>query len=208
MSNFLTVFQINWHFTPPLSPHFGGLWESTVKLFKHHMIRVVSDLLFTFEELNTFVIEVEAILNSRLITPISNDPNDPAPLTPGHFLIGDSLTSLPEADICSISSNRLSHWQHIQKVRQHFWNRWYKEYLNELNIHHKWTAGKPTVQENAIVLLKEETVPPVQWILGRIIKTYPGADGIIRTVTVKTAKSVKNLALLPIPENYLKNKEP
>lgn len=42
--------RISWHFIPPAAPHFGGLWESTVKLFKHHFNRVVGDSLFTFEE--------------------------------------------------------------------------------------------------------------------------------------------------------------
>lgn len=97
--------------------------------------------MFTFEEFNTLAIEIEAILNSRPLTPISIDPNDLLVLTPGHFLIGDSLASLPELDFSSTPSNSLPNWQHIQKVRRDFWTRWYKESLNELNIRHKWTTG-------------------------------------------------------------------
>ena len=67
---------------------------------------MITDQLFTFEEFNTFVIEVEGILNSRLLTPISSDPNDLLVLTHGHFIIGDALTSLPEADFSQTPSNR------------------------------------------------------------------------------------------------------
>ncbi|XP_012276869.1 uncharacterized protein LOC105697791 [Orussus abietinus] len=194
---------ISWQFIRPSSPHFGGLWESAVKGFKHHMRRVVGDQLFTFEEFNTFVIEVEAILNSRPLTPISTDPNDIIVLTPGHFLIGDSLTSIPESDFRSTASNRLSNWQHIQKVKQDFWTRWHKEYLNELNVRHKWTRGEHNIKEGSIVLIKEDNLPPMQWALGRVINVKPGKDGIVRAVTVKTVtnaldRCVKKLAPLPI----------
>ena len=36
---------------------------------------------------------------------MSNDPNDFSPLTPGHFLIGDSMISLPQEDTF-INSNK------------------------------------------------------------------------------------------------------
>ncbi|XP_025996386.2 uncharacterized protein LOC113005268 [Solenopsis invicta] len=134
VSRFASTHQVAWHFIPPLAPHFGGLWESVVKLFKHHLRRVVEDSLFTYEELSTFVTEVEGILNSRPITTISSDPNDMLVLSPAHYLIGRPITALPEGDLSSTPANRLSTWQHITKVRQDFWARWYLEYLNELQI--------------------------------------------------------------------------
>ncbi|XP_076377800.1 uncharacterized protein LOC143259438 [Megalopta genalis] len=159
--HFLTEKQISWHFIPTLSPNFGVLREAAVKCFKHHVKRVVGEELFSFEQFNTFVIEVEAILNSRPLTPLSSDPNDPIALTPGHFLIGDSLTSFPEIDFRKTPSNRLYNWQHIQKVKQDFWSRWYKEYINQLNVRQRWTKGSPNITEGTIVVLKEDNLPPL-----------------------------------------------
>ena len=126
---FLANKQIEWRFIPPHSPHFSGLWEAAVKSFKRHLKRVVGNELLTFEQFNTPIIEIESILNSRPLTPISTDPNDLLVLAPGHFLIGDSLISLREWNFRDIPFNRLSRWQHIQQLKIHFWNRWHKEYL-------------------------------------------------------------------------------
>ncbi|XP_076482503.1 uncharacterized protein LOC117165311 [Bombus vancouverensis nearcticus] len=41
VQSFLADRRIEWHFIPPNSPHFGGLWEATVKSFKRHLRRVV-----------------------------------------------------------------------------------------------------------------------------------------------------------------------
>ncbi|XP_043279309.1 uncharacterized protein [Venturia canescens] len=177
---------IEWYFTPPLSPHFGGLWEAGVTSFKHHLKRVCDDLV-RFEEFNTLIIEIEAILNSRPLTPISTDPNDLIVLTLGHFLIGDFLTSLPEKNFQATPSNRISLWQLVQKKTQEFWRRWHKEYLNELNIRNKWTDGSHDIKEGTVVILQEDNSPPRHWPLGRIVQVIPGNDGIIRVVKVKTA---------------------
>ncbi|XP_076384154.1 uncharacterized protein LOC143262078 [Megalopta genalis] len=195
--------KITWHFMPPLSPHFGGLWEAVVKSFKHHLRRVVGDELFTFEQFATFTTEIEAVLNSRPLTPLSSDPNDLSALTPGHFLIGGIMTSVPEADFTKTVTNRLSTWQHIQKIKQDFWSRWHKEYINHLNVRAKWTRGSHYIKEGTIVVLRDDNLPPLQWTLGRVVEIHPGKDDVIRAVTVRTAngaykRNIRHLAPLPI----------
>ncbi|XP_050599064.1 uncharacterized protein LOC126926771 [Bombus affinis] len=203
IQSFLADRRIEWHFIPPNSPHIGGLWEAAVKSFKRHLRRVAGNELLTYENLNTLIIEIESILNSRPLTPISSDPNDLLVLTPGHFLIGDALTSFRERDFRDTPSNRLSSWQHIQRVKQHVWRRWHREYLNELNIRNKWSKGSHDIRVGTVVVLREDNVPSMQWPLGRVIKVHPGVDGIIRTATVQTAtttldRGVKRLVPLPI----------
>ena len=205
INNFSNKHRISWHFIPPVAPHFGGLWESSVKLFKHHFKRVVGDSLFTFEELNTFIIEVEGILNSRPITTLSSDPNDIMALTPAHYFIGKPLTALPEGNLLSVPVNQLSVWQHITKVRQDFWSRWYLEYLNELQKRNKWIIDGPNLKIGTIVLIKNKGLPCTQWILGKIIALHQGEDKIARIATVKTAngkfkRSTRLLCPLPVEE--------
>lgn len=111
---YLRVKCISWHFILLLSPNFGGLWEAGVKSFKHHLKRICKDLV-TFEKFSTLIIEIEAILNSRPLSPIFTVPNDLIALTSGHFLTGNSLMSVPEPDFEKTPSNRLSTWQLIEK---------------------------------------------------------------------------------------------
>lgn len=204
IARYLANEGIRWSFIPSRAPHFGDIWESAVKGFKHHMRRTVGDALFTFEQFNTFVIEIEAILNSRPLTPMSSDPNDSIVLTLVHFLINASLLSIPEYDFTNTSSNHLSTWQHIQKMKQHFWKRWSKEYLNELQRCAKWISNEShSIGVGDLVILKEDDTPPLHWITGRVIATtHPGDDGIVRVVTVKTANSICKRCikkLVPLP---------
>lgn len=204
VSAYLEQKKICWHFSPPRSPHFGGLWEAAVKAFKHNFYRSVEEKLLTYEELNTLVIEIEAILNSRPITPISSDPNDLRSLSPSHFLIGDSLLSVPEYDLSEAAPSRLSSWQNIQRLKQYFWKRWHKEYLNQLNIRSKWQTHNPkSLKIGDMIIIKEDNAPPLRWQLGRVVQIHPGDDSIVRVATVRTQsgtykRSVRRLSLLPL----------
>lgn len=203
-SNLANHGRVNWHFIPPRAPHFGGLWESAVKSFKNHFARVIGERILTYEEFTTFATEVEGILNSRPLTPISSDPNDLVALTPGHFLIGDSITNVPEHNLMDIQSNRLSSWEQVQQIKQNFWSRWNKEYLNELTIRRGWHKNTTTEMKiGTLVTIRDNNLPPMRWILGRITAVHPGNDKIIRVATVKTAngeykRSIKGLSPLPI----------
>ena len=54
-------------------------------------------------------------------------------------------------------SNRLSHWEHAQKFRQHFWKRLQKEYLHQLLTRRKW-KGNPNqdIQIETLVVMMLE----------------------------------------------------
>lgn len=100
--------HIEWKFNSPNFHHMGRLWEAGVKSYKYHLKRVMGNAYFTFEEVTTVLAQIEACLNSRPLSPMSSDPMDLQPLIPAHFLIGESLSSLPELDVTAIPTNRLS----------------------------------------------------------------------------------------------------
>lgn len=210
ISSFCNQRNITWVFIPPRAPNFGGLWESAVKMFKHHLKRAAKDSFLLKDQFTSLVIGIEAILNSRPITHLSDDPNDLQALTPGHFLIGESLTCLPEPNLLTLPTNRLSLWQHVTKIKQDFWQQWYKEYINDLNCRQKWKVESKNLEVGTLVLLKDQDLPTMQWAMARVIAVHPGTDGIVRAVTVRTNKSeyrrsVQHLAPLPIddPEENL-----
>ncbi|XP_011879108.1 PREDICTED: uncharacterized protein LOC105568236 [Vollenhovia emeryi] len=121
--NFATSERMNWHFIPPKSPHMGGLWEAAIKSAKFHLKRIIGEASLKYQELNTVLIQIEAVLNSRPLTPLSSDPNDFNALTPAHFLIGCPITTYPKPSLKELQTNRLSRWQRVEQLRQHFWQR-------------------------------------------------------------------------------------
>lgn len=177
---------ITWHFNPPSAPHFGGLWEAGVKTVKFHLRRIIGSTLLTFEQLATVIAQIEAIVNSRPLTPLSSNPLDLEPLTPAHFLVGHRLTSIPDPDVSELPNNRLSQLQHLQQIQQNFWRRWSKEYISQLQVKSKWTKESTALEPGTLVVIKEDNLPPLKWTLGRVLETFPGADCVIRVVTVKT----------------------
>ncbi|XP_022834206.1 uncharacterized protein LOC111361970 [Spodoptera litura] len=193
---------IKFHFIPAYTPHFGGLWEAGVKSTKYHLQRVLGNCNLTFEELYTALTKIEAVLNSRPLTPLSSDPVDYTPLTPGHFLVGRPLTSLPQPDYRDHSMNHLSRFQRIEQLRQHFWSRWSKEYVAELQVRTKWHSSKDALRLNTLVVIREDNLPPLKWRLGRVVAVHPGTDGIVRVADIQTSTGVIRRAfnrICPLP---------
>lgn len=68
-----------------------------MKSFKSHLKKVVGDVRLTFEELTTVLVQIEACLNSRPLTPLPDSDDGIDALTPGHFLIGKPIEALPDS---------------------------------------------------------------------------------------------------------------
>ncbi|CAG7825062.1 unnamed protein product [Allacma fusca] len=190
VSKTLSQEGIQWIFNPPAAPHMGGLWEAGVKSVKHHLRRTLGETPLNFEEYATLLAQVESCLNSRPLCPASADPNDFTALSPGHFLTGSPLVAIPEPDYTHVKVNRLSRWQHLQYMQQHFWNRWSQEYLTRLQQRPKWKLSQPNLKEGDLVVILDEQLPPNKWKMARIIELHPGSDGHVRIVSVKTTDGV------------------
>ena len=196
--------NIQWGFNPPGAPHFGGLWEAGVKSVKTHLYKIIGSQKLTYKEMVTVLTQVEACLNSRPLTEIQSNPNELEALTPAHFLIGRSLLAVPEPSVVDINQNRLSRWQFIQQLYQHFWKRWSSEYLSTLQQRPNWLKQRTSIEVNDLVIIKENQMPSQKWRMGRVIKVYPGDDKVVRVVALKTSdgeikRPISKLCILPIP---------
>ncbi len=132
-----------WIFSPPSSPHFGGVWERLVKSCKTALRSVLLNQTVTDEVLSTVIAEVSALLNARPLNHVSVDPADLEPLTPNHFLLGRPQPDLPPAPFVELTNKPTKkQWRHAQALTDQFWRRWMEEY----DLH-------SSREENGIVLI-------------------------------------------------------
>ena len=136
------------------------------------------------EGLATLMCEVEAIINARLLTKVSDDPRDMNALTPKHLLIMKANQSFPPGVF-----NKSDQYSQVQYMAELFWKRWVKEYLPILQVRQKWNKEKRNIAEGDIVLVVEQNIPRGEWPLGRVIGVHCGRDGLVRSARVKTMRS-------------------
>ncbi|GFW21916.1 DUF5641 domain-containing protein [Trichonephila clavipes] len=154
LAAYFTEEGIEWNFIPPRAPHMGGLWEAGIKSVKYHLKRALGRSRLTYEEFETVIIQVEGILNSRPLTPISNDFDNFEVLTPAHFLIGRSINSILEPPlVINISDNRLPLAEN-NKGNSGSLEKWSTDYLNTLQQRGKWMIEKDNVMCGTMVIVK------------------------------------------------------
>lgn len=202
VNDMLLTREIEWQYIPPRAPNFGGIWEAGVKSVKTHLKRTLQNAILNFEEYCTILTKVEAVLNSRPLFNASDNPNEPLPITPAHLQIGRPLECVPKPSYEKVPDNRLSRWQYLDKLRDHFWRRWSQEYLTTLQARNKWTTRSSGINPGTVVLLIEDNLPPQTWKLGIVTAVHPGKDSLVRVVDVKTStgtfrRSISKLAPLP-----------
>lgn len=181
---------------------------SQLRICSNNRSRYISDTVaqlatLTFEEMCTFLAQVEAALNSRPLSALNSDSGDANVLTPGHFITGQPLTAVPEPNIVDEKVPAAQRWRLVQQMTQHFWRRWSREYLHQLQERNKWQTAYKNIMVGDVIVLHDETKHCTQWRMGRVVDAHPGADGLVRVVSVKTSsgivkRSVTKVSRLPV----------
>lgn len=188
---------VEWRFSPPVAPHFGGSWERLIKSAKSALRGILNERSVTEDVLLTALVGAEALLNSRPLTHVSVDPDDLEALTPNHFLL---LRAHPGCHLDSSSNSKPSsrkRYQQAQEMITHFWNRWLREYIPNLIERRKWLRHRRNIAVNDLVLVVTPNSPRGTWPIGRVTAVTTGPDGVVRSADVKVVRSSPSRKKLP-----------
>jgi len=182
--------NIKWRHTPPLAPWAGGIYERLVSHVKVAFRRAVGRKMLTLSQFSTFVVEVEAMINHRPITYVSDDPDATLALRPVDFLLPHSQMVMSEPTQGenvddpvfrpSPAEKLAGLWHATTVALRNYWRIWSKDYLlilrqrNEREHQHPRIQAREFPQVGQTVLVEMEESPKNHWPMGRIVALGPG----------------------------------
>ncbi|GFX57644.1 integrase catalytic domain-containing protein [Trichonephila clavipes] len=188
---FYASHKIYWQFIMERAPWWGGFYERLIRTVKLALRKTVGRATLFRDELETLLIEIEGVLNSRPLTYIFSEFNEPEPLTPSHMILGRRVNSLPPArlNFDSNLSNRkvlIKRFNYRERLLNMFWTKWSKEYICMLKSAHcvKPTGEIKEFKIDDVVLINDEKFPRHFWKLGKVVEMYFLA-GMVKYVLVR-----------------------
>ena len=194
--------RIIWNFIVEYSPWQGGFYERLVKEVKDCLKKVLQRSVVNYDELQSLVTEVEAVLNSRPLCYVSNDLE--TVLTPSHFLVLKRLTSASQPELLATEPNLVKRFKGSQRLLDQLWDIWHRSYLTSLRGQ-SWNKARSSdivPKEGHIVLLKDEK-PRLKWKIGKIVRLKTGRDGAARSAIVQTMDNKCSTKLVSRPTKLL-----
>ena len=194
LKSFLMKHKIEKDFILAAAPWWGGFYERLVRSVKGPLRKTLGKARLTYEEMETILIEVECVVNSRPLTYMEED-NVTEPLTPSHLLTGRNIMKHPVATarprICHL--DLVNRTRYLQQLMILFWNKFRKCYLAELREHHMHQSKRIKTDTNAslavddVVVIKDDDFSPrSSWRIGRVDSLIQGRDGMVRGGVIAT----------------------
>ncbi len=199
IQQYLSDHGIRWTFNVEKAPWSGGIFERMIKSTKRCLRKVIGRAKLHYDELITALTEIEAVINSRPLTYLSPDDIE-EPLTPSHFLYGKRVLGFPDGlhqqdmdeEFEPTQSLLTRRFKHLNATINHFWRRWRREYLLELQEAHRYHGGKPDAAPPSVgdvVLVGDDDKPRGLWRLGKVISVIVGKDGRPRGAVLRVSSS-------------------
>lgn len=129
VGEFLSEKGTIWKFIAPRAPSHGGLWEAAVKSAKYHLKRILQGYSLTFERFQTLLSKISAVLNSRPLGILNDDPKGLNYITPAHAIMGQRIIQPLSYDFGEVPLNRVQQIKLLDKLQQDFWQCWRKDYI-------------------------------------------------------------------------------
>ncbi|EGT41965.1 hypothetical protein CAEBREN_19763 [Caenorhabditis brenneri] len=201
LTSYLASKQIKIKLITPLSPWQGGAYERLVGLVKNVIQKTLSKETRPFLEMETLVIEVEAIINSRPVTPNKRAEEDAPAIRPCDFLNPGVQLALPEK-VDSVfgvikpgETEKLTRslLEGLGKAKEDLWDQFALSYfqtlreLKEDGANHSAKEPKPGM---VVLVESAKTKSRLHWPLGRIVSVSRSLDGAPRSVLVKCGKHI------------------
>ena len=187
--NFALKQGIKWRNILNLSPNWGGFYERMNSTIKDALRKTLKHAHLNYEELETIIIEIESVMNSRPLTYVDDDELL-EPLTPSHLMFGRRLRNpkdgtSPEKvfdDTISPTKRR----EYVNKLLNNFWNRFSNEYLTSLRERTDDGNANPNIDVGQVVIVKEKKMPRNTWKLGRVQRVVYSKDGVAKGAELLT----------------------
>ncbi len=201
--------NIRWVFNPPKAPHMTGLCERMIGAAKRALYHVIRpNRCATTTQFHTALTVVEGILNTRPISTASQDVRDMEPLTPAHFLAIPPYRQL--APKPGDGWGLRTEWRSLQQTLDDLWAKFCTELQDDIQLQKKWHKRETNLEVDDLVVVLDKKVRGV-WPLGRIIRTEPSRDGLVRRVQVQvkgtTVRRAAHSVILLIPAAKRQEKE-
>jgi hypothetical protein len=107
-------------------------------------------------------------------------------LTPNHLLLGLACPNLPPDVFTERDLSAKQKWRVAQALADQFWRLWIEEVIPNLNERAKWQQQQPNLEVGDIVVIIDSSSPRGVWPTGRVMKIFPGPDGVVRSVSLLT----------------------
>ena len=125
---YLTDNRITMNSTVERAPWWGGYWEYMVKGVKQSVKKTVGRTTLDYDELRTAVVDIEAIINARPLTYVSDDEESlSSPVTPSHLINDRRVAIAPNNqhfEIVIVNKSLTKRAKHHQRFLQQFTSRW------------------------------------------------------------------------------------
>ena len=197
---------MKWLFATPAAPHQKGCAKSLVKSTKIALKRAIGEQELTPFEFYTCLLEVANLINQCPLGRIPNDPDDGSYVCPNDMLLGRSSSTAPQGPFRE-TNNRRHRAEFVQKIVDSFWRHWTRDVFPSLVPRKKWKVERRNVRVDDVVIVQDSNAVRGKWTIARVTNVYPGRDGQVRNVELRTAttqfqRPITKIAVIYPAEGY------